>query len=98
MRISRICSCQTKSRALVCRKMRVKFSIETPDVPEKAWMIVIEGAGRQWRREMVRRDDGSGGLLPFPPPDTPATGLALQEPAAVLKAYLAIVGRKAETI
>lgn len=73
--------------------MRVKFNIETPEVREKAWTIVIDGAGKQWRREMLRRDDGNRGLLPFPASGTPATGLAAQEPAAVLKAYAAIVGR-----
>src|ERR1035441_745507 len=78
--------------------MRVKFNIETPQGPEQPWTIVIDGADKQWQREMPRRDDGSRGLLPFPPADTPATGLAAQEPATVLKAYLAIVGRNAETI
>src|ERR1700722_4575006 len=79
--------------------MRVKFKIEAPQAPEQPWMIVIEGANKQWKREMPRRDDGGGGgMLPFPPSDTLATGLATQEPSAVLKAYLSIVGRKAETI
>lgn len=72
--------------------------------PDPIWNGEINGARKSWRREMIQRPDGAGGLLPYPsdatlvPPEAAPAGLCLKPPTDVLKSYQQIVNRKAEGI
>lgn len=88
----------------------MRFTITIDSLPAGAnstdaiWKAEINGAGKSWRREMVQRPDGAGGLLPYPsnatlaPLEAAPGGLCLKLPADVLKSYQQIVDRKADGI
>jgi hypothetical protein len=62
------------------------------------WIAHIGCEEKNWTRKIAARDDGNGGLLPFPTNDMPESGLAAGSADEALAIYEEIVKRKPEHI